>query len=206
MCPLWVRAPPLHAQVSHKEFRKAMAMFGCPITDKDFPSFAAVYDPYATGRICYTKFNKNIARLLQPLGGSVVVSQEVGRCGPHDKKVAQSRGAPVSVVHAWGLSRRGHSLLTPLPPPPPSVLRGRQALRRLWSAVSPRAPSGTSRSSWTCACATTRTGSIASGPGTSFRYDLPRPPHHTHTLRTNLGADATTDASGAALALLCRSC
>jgi len=103
MCVGHVCEPRMFVQLAYKDFRHALKMYGCPIPEKDFPSVARIYDPAATGRINYRKFNTHVARFLQPFGGSMVVSADLGRSGPNAKRADAARGEsllpPQRAVH-----------------------------------------------------------------------------------------------------------
>lgn len=79
-------------QLPYEDFRRALALFGCPITEKDMPEFARVYDPLQSGKINYTLFNHKVASLLHPLGNSVAVSQDVGAAGPFARRQRRKQG------------------------------------------------------------------------------------------------------------------
>ena len=80
--------------VTYSDFRKALAMFGCPVPEKDMPEIAAVYDPTNSGFIDYQAFNRHVSKLLSPMGGSMVVSVPLGREGPIARRSDRARGAP----------------------------------------------------------------------------------------------------------------
>lgn len=77
-------------KVTYDEFRNALQIMGCELSEQEFKDFAAEYDKEGEGKIPYVQFNNRVGEMLRPgQNGGLIVMKPL-----QTKPMSRTRASP----------------------------------------------------------------------------------------------------------------